>query len=153
MLQVFLLYDRNRVKNSVHFCKFLGIYFHLWVCVHFFTLIFLYSLNCSSIHREIEEVLGLLMKKDNRWRRISYRRVLWIALENNTLVLLAILTGVIGMAAANLIKVFYNLCCSILFVMLFLYCLINQIAFLRAVFSLQKVGNGNRKPWVMNSRN
>ena len=55
---------------------------------------------------------------------------------------LAIHTGVIGMVAANLIKVFYNLCSLISFVILFLYCLVNQVMLLWTVFSSLKVGRG-----------
>lgn len=121
--------------KQVLFCKFLGIYFHHWVSICFFTLIFSYPLY--SVQREIEEVLSLLIK------------VLWIHLASNTLVLLAILTRVIGMVATNLIKVHYNLCSSMSFVMLFLYCLINQIELLRALFNSQIVGNENKKPRVI----
>lgn len=63
--------------------------------------------------------------------------------------LLAILTRVIGMVATNLIKVHYNLCSSMSFGMLFLYCLINQIELLRALFNSQIVGNENKKPRVI----
>jgi hypothetical protein len=65
-----------------------------------------YFLIVASIYREIEEVLGLLMKKGNHLGQTSYLRALWIRLEGNTLALLAILIGVIGMVYAKQTKVF-----------------------------------------------
>lgn len=51
-------------------------------------------------------MLGLQMKKGNPLVQTFYPGDLWIPLEGNTLVLLAILTGVIDMVDANLIEVF-----------------------------------------------
>ena len=62
----------------------------------------------ASIHREIKEVLGLLMKKGNHLEQTSYQGALWIHLEGNTQALLAILTGVIGMVYAKQTKVFLS---------------------------------------------
>ena len=63
------------------------------------------SHDVTYICRETREVLDLQLRSDSHLRRTSYPEDMWILSESSILVLLAILTGAIGMVDVKQTKV------------------------------------------------